>query len=182
MKDWIRLWFKKRWPEVNFRRFYRIFTLQITSRSFHLKKSESFDRCGKLRPFFDHLLKHFQEVLLPESYQSIDEHMCKFKGKSLMRQFDQRIKLTQLEPSDQTRSTCLLWKPISRSKEVSMIGWRVIQFLQQNGWTAGQWLYCLITVIQVLPNKSIEESRVQKRKWRYLVLLSFVSITCTREE
>ena len=87
MKDWIRLWFKKRWTEVDFRRFHRIFTLQTTSRSFHLKKSESFDHCGKLRPFFDHLFKHFQDVFLPESYQSIDEHMFKFKGKSLMRQY-----------------------------------------------------------------------------------------------
>ena len=49
------------------------------------KESESFDRAWKLRPFSDHLLKPFQEALLPESHQSIDEHMCKFKGKSLMR-------------------------------------------------------------------------------------------------
>ena len=47
----------------------------------------SFDRAWKLRPFFDHLLKHFQEAVLPESHQSIDEDMCKFKGKSLMRQY-----------------------------------------------------------------------------------------------
>ena len=49
------------------------------------KEKESFDRAWKLRPFFDQLLKHFQEALLPESHQSIDEHMCKFKGKSLTR-------------------------------------------------------------------------------------------------
>ena len=36
------------------------------------KESESFDRAWKFRPFFDHLLKHFQETLLPESHQSID--------------------------------------------------------------------------------------------------------------
>ena len=51
------------------------------------KESESFDRAWKLRPFFDHLLKHFQEAFPPESHHSIDEHMCKFKGKSLMRQY-----------------------------------------------------------------------------------------------
>ena len=51
------------------------------------KESECFDRAWKLRPFFDHLLKHFQEALLPESHQPIDEHICKFKGKSLMRQY-----------------------------------------------------------------------------------------------
>ena len=32
-------------------------------------------------------MQHFQDVLQPESHQSIDEHMCKFKGKSLMCQF-----------------------------------------------------------------------------------------------
>ena len=51
------------------------------------RESESFDRAWKLRPFFDHLMKHLQEALLPESHQSIDERMCKFKGKSLMRQY-----------------------------------------------------------------------------------------------
>ena len=51
------------------------------------KEKESFDRAWKLRPFFDQLLKHFQEALLPESDQPMDEHMCKFKGKSLMRQY-----------------------------------------------------------------------------------------------
>ena len=51
------------------------------------KESESFDCASKLRPFFDHLLKHFQGALLPESHWSIDEHMCKIKGKSLMHQY-----------------------------------------------------------------------------------------------
>ena len=51
------------------------------------KESESFDRAWKHRPFFDHLLKHFQEVLLPESHQSINEYMYKFKAKSLMHQY-----------------------------------------------------------------------------------------------
>ena len=32
------------------------------------KESESFDRASKLRPFLDHLLKHFQETLLSESH------------------------------------------------------------------------------------------------------------------
>ena len=32
------------------------------------KESESFDRAWKLKPFFDHLLKHCQEALLPESH------------------------------------------------------------------------------------------------------------------
>ena len=92
------------------------------------------------------------------------------------------MEFTQLEPSDQTESVCLLWKPISRYKEMSMIGWCVIQYPQQNGWTTGHWFYCLITIIQVLSKKSIEETRFQKRKWRHLVLLLFVIITRTWEE
>ena len=51
------------------------------------KESEEYDRAWKLRPLFDHLGKHFQDMLQPEAHQSVDEHMCKFKGKSIMRQY-----------------------------------------------------------------------------------------------
>ena len=51
------------------------------------KDSDEYDRAWKLRPLFNHLEKHFQEALQPECHQSIDEHMCKFKGKSIMRQY-----------------------------------------------------------------------------------------------
>ena len=51
------------------------------------KKSEEYDRAWELRPYFGHLGKHFQDILQPEAHQSIDEHMCKFKGKSIMRQY-----------------------------------------------------------------------------------------------
>ena len=51
------------------------------------KESEEYDRAWKLRPLFDHLGKHFQDMLLPEAHQSIDEYMCKFKGKNIMRQY-----------------------------------------------------------------------------------------------
>ena len=50
-------------------------------------ENEEYDRAWKLRPLFDHLGKHFQDMLQPEAHQSIDEHMCKFKGKSIMRQY-----------------------------------------------------------------------------------------------
>ena len=50
------------------------------------KESEEYDRPWKLRPLFDHLRKHFQDMLQPEAYKSNDEHMCKFKGKRIMRQ------------------------------------------------------------------------------------------------
>ena len=49
------------------------------------KESQSLDCAWTIRSFFNHLLKHFQEALLPESHQSINGHMFKFKGKSLMR-------------------------------------------------------------------------------------------------
>ena len=48
--------------------------------------SEQYDRLWKLRTLFDKLLKDYQ-AMQPESYQLIDEHMCKFKGKNLMRQY-----------------------------------------------------------------------------------------------
>ena len=43
------------------------------------KESEEYDRAPKRKPFFDHLGKHFQDMLQPEAHQSIDKHMCKFK-------------------------------------------------------------------------------------------------------
>ena len=51
MKDWVILWFKKRWPEIDFWRFYRIFTLWITSRSFHLEKVNVLIELGNSDPF-----------------------------------------------------------------------------------------------------------------------------------
>ena len=51
------------------------------------KESEEYDRAWKLRPLFNHLRKHFQDMLQREAHQSIDEHMCIFKGKSIMRQY-----------------------------------------------------------------------------------------------
>ena len=51
------------------------------------KESEEHDRAWKLRPLFDHLGKHFQDMLQPEAHQLIDKHMCKFKGNIIMRQY-----------------------------------------------------------------------------------------------
>ena len=50
-------------------------------------ESEETDRAWKLRPLFDHLGKHFQDMLQPYAHQSTDEHMCKFKGKNIMRKY-----------------------------------------------------------------------------------------------
>ena len=49
------------------------------------KNSIEYDHVWKMRPLFDHLQKHFQAALEPESHQTIDEG--KFKDKSLMRQY-----------------------------------------------------------------------------------------------
>ena len=46
MKDWV-----KQWPRIDFWRFYRIFTLKITSRSFHLKKVKVLIVFGNSDPF-----------------------------------------------------------------------------------------------------------------------------------
>ena len=51
------------------------------------KESKEYDRAWKLKPLFDHLGKQFQDLLQPEVHQPIDKHMCKFKGKSIMRQY-----------------------------------------------------------------------------------------------
>ena len=51
------------------------------------KDSIKYDHAWKMRPLFNLLQKHFQATLELEPHQAIDEHMCKFKGKSLMRQY-----------------------------------------------------------------------------------------------
>ena len=51
------------------------------------KETKEYDRAWKLKPLFDHLGKQFQDMLQPEAHQPIDKHMCKFKGKSIMRQY-----------------------------------------------------------------------------------------------
>ena len=56
--------------------------------------SEQYDRLWKLRTLFDKLLKDYQ-AMQPESHQLIEEHMCKFKGKSLMRQYMKNEQIKQ---------------------------------------------------------------------------------------
>ena len=51
------------------------------------RESEEYDCAWKLRPLFDHLGKHFKDMLQTQAHQSIDEHMCNFKGKSIMTQY-----------------------------------------------------------------------------------------------
>ena len=56
--------------------------------------SNQYDRLWKLRPLFDKLLKDYQ-AMQPESHQLIEEHMCKFKGKSLMHQYMKNEQIKQ---------------------------------------------------------------------------------------
>ena len=51
------------------------------------KENEEYDCAWKMRPPFYHIGKHFQDMLQSEAHQSIEEHMCKFKGKGIMRQY-----------------------------------------------------------------------------------------------
>ena len=44
------------------------------------------DKSYKIGPVIEHLKKVFAEILSNSPFQSIDKHMCKFKGKSSMKQ------------------------------------------------------------------------------------------------
>ena len=44
------------------------------------------DKSYKIGPVIKHLKKVFAEILSNSPFQSIDKHMCKFKGKSSMKQ------------------------------------------------------------------------------------------------
>lgn len=46
-----------------------------------------YDKLYKLRPLLDELSQNFKECFKPGQYQSIDESMIKFKGKSSMKQY-----------------------------------------------------------------------------------------------
>ena len=233
MKDWVTLWFKKRWQEINFWRFYRIFTLQITSRSFD--REEGLIVLGNSDSFLITYWSIFKRLFY-QNHISLSMNICVNSRERALCASTWRISqsngasnfgfsavpslgicinliciwekvrnrvwcwwiscsLSLRESKKQLLSRVLwqlfykskshakaiwgwnlhnwnrqikpeaLWIPIRKWKEVSMIGWRVIQFPQQNGWTNSQWFYCLITIIQVLSKKSTEESRVQKRKW-----------------
>ena len=39
------------------------------------------DKLYKIRPIIEHLIKVFAESLSNSPFQSVDEHMCKFKGR-----------------------------------------------------------------------------------------------------
>ena len=45
------------------------------------------DKSYKIRPVIEHLNKVFAESLLNSPFQSVDEHMCKLKGRLSMKQY-----------------------------------------------------------------------------------------------
>lgn len=63
-------------------------SLHISDNSKEPKKDEAaYDKLYKLRPFLDKLNKNFKKSWKPNKYQSIDESMIKFKGRSSMKQY-----------------------------------------------------------------------------------------------
>ena len=45
------------------------------------------DKSYKIRPVIEHLNKVFAETLSNSPFESVEEHMCKFKGRSNMKQY-----------------------------------------------------------------------------------------------
>ena len=45
------------------------------------------EKSYKIRPAIEHLNKVFAESLSNSPFQNVDEHMCKFKGRSSMKQY-----------------------------------------------------------------------------------------------
>ena len=45
------------------------------------------DKSHKIRPAIEHLNKVFAEILSNSPFQSVNEHMCKFKGRLSMKQY-----------------------------------------------------------------------------------------------
>ena len=48
---------------------------------------DKIDKSYKIHPVIEHLNKVFAETLSNSPFQSVDEHMCKFKGRSSMKQY-----------------------------------------------------------------------------------------------
>lgn len=51
------------------------------------RHEQNYDKLYKVRPYFDHLSKTFLQCMNPNEFQSIDESMIKFKGRSTMKQY-----------------------------------------------------------------------------------------------
>lgn len=51
------------------------------------RHEQNYDKLYKVRPYLDHLSKTFLQCMNPNEFQSIDESMIKFKGRSTMKQY-----------------------------------------------------------------------------------------------
>lgn len=74
---------------MNVKRFAWILShLHLNDNSLQPKKGDVlFDKLYKLRPLLQHLSERFLSVFHPSEYQSIDESMVKFKGRSSLKQY-----------------------------------------------------------------------------------------------
>ncbi|XP_051174282.1 piggyBac transposable element-derived protein 4-like [Leptopilina boulardi] len=62
--------------------------IHINDNSTEPKKSNAdYDKLYKLRPFLNKLNENFKKYFMPNKYQSVDESMIKFKGRSSMKQY-----------------------------------------------------------------------------------------------
>lgn len=50
-------------------------------------KTSSSDRLHKIRPLIDALVENFQKHYQPSTHLTLDEDMCKFKGRNIMKQY-----------------------------------------------------------------------------------------------
>src|SRR5947209_20112922 len=50
-------------------------------------KTFSLDRLAKIRPLIEVLVENFKKQYIPNAHLTLDEDMCKFKGRNLMKQY-----------------------------------------------------------------------------------------------
>jgi len=63
------------------------------------QQASSPDRLAKIRPLIEALLENFQKNYVPATHLTLDEDMCKFKGRNLMKQY-MRAKIWKLCDAD----------------------------------------------------------------------------------
>ena len=54
---------------------------------FNNNNDDKIDTSYKIRPVIEHLNKVFAETLSNSPFQSVEVHMCRFKGRSSMKQY-----------------------------------------------------------------------------------------------
>jgi hypothetical protein len=72
-------------PRVRFERIWS--ALHFANNELLDKSDPTYDRAFKIRPILNHFNESFQAAREPSKQQSIDEHMIKFKGHNMMKQY-----------------------------------------------------------------------------------------------